>query len=488
LLNPTILKSYETVIGLEVHVQLATRSKAFCGDDAAFGAAPNTHISAISLAHPGTLPRSNRRQVEYAVRLGLALGSRINEYSFFDRKNYFYADLPKGYQITQDTQPICIGGQLPFSTSAGAAMAQIHHVHIEEDAGKSIHDLDPHATLIDLNRAGVPLLEIVTEPDFRSGEEVDAFMTAMRQLVRYLSISDGNMEQGSMRCDVNVSVRKRGASEFGTRCEVKNVNSMRFARRAIDYEAQRQIALLESGGVVVQSTLNFDPETGITTPLRTKENANDYRYFPDPDLPPVRVSAAWQAQILADLPALPWDVKRDFIQQYQLSESDATLLTADKTTADDFQIFMQPIEKQYFKVVSNFFIQKLLPILDKPLTRAKAAILTDPRWYEMLRLTQTNEVSISAAYQKLVPALLTDDSDTPLSVWLNKLSLRQNNDADLVEQLVQAIMDEYPEKVAEYRKGKKGLLGFFVGEVMKRAKGKAEPKAANALVLKYLEA
>ena len=261
---------YETVIGLEVHVQLATQSKAFCGDDTRFGGEPNSHVSTISLAHPGTLPRLNERQVEFAVRIGLAMGCKISTYNRFDRKNYFYADLPKGYQITQDQFPICVGGGLKIKGANFDKTICLHHIHMEEDAGKSIHDADPDYTLIDLNRAGVPLLEIVTEPDFRSADEVATFMTKMRQLVRYLGVSDGNMEEGSLRCDVNVSLRKKGAEEYGERCEVKNLNSMRFARQAIAYEAKRQAAILDAGGIIKRNTLNFDPVSGTTSPLREK--------------------------------------------------------------------------------------------------------------------------------------------------------------------------------------------------------------------------
>ena len=280
-------EQYETVIGLEIHVQLSTKSKAFCADDTSFGGEPNTQVSTISLGHPGTLPRLNKKQIEYAVRLGLALGSEINQVSYFDRKNYFYADLPKGYQITQDRRPVCVGGDLEIRVGEMRKKVRIHHIHMEEDAGKSMHDSDPVNSFIDLNRAGVPLLEVVSEPDLRSPEEVDAYMSAMRQLVKYLEISDGNMEQGSMRCDCNVSVRKKGATKLGERCEIKNLNSMRYARRAINYEVKRQIDLIESGGRVKQQTLNFDPTTGVTSPLREKEDAHDYRYFPEPDLPPV---------------------------------------------------------------------------------------------------------------------------------------------------------------------------------------------------------
>ena len=289
--HPTNRMSYETVIGLETHIQLSTFSKAFCSDAAAFGGAPNTHTSVISLAHPGTLPRLNKKAVEYAVKLGLALGCDINRHTTFDRKNYFYADLPKGFQTTQDRAPVCIGGSISLKIDKPVSgrhnpLIRIHHIHLEEDAGKSMHDQSPEHSYIDLNRAGVPLLEIVSEPDLRSPEEVAAYMEEMRRLVRWLGVSDGNMEEGSMRCDVNISIRPVGSTTFGNRCEIKNVNSMRFAKRAIEYEVNRQIALVEAGGKVEQETRGFDVANGVTYSLREKENAHDYRYFPEPDLPP----------------------------------------------------------------------------------------------------------------------------------------------------------------------------------------------------------
>ena len=358
----SIYDQYETVIGLEVHVQLGTKSKAFCADSTTFGAKPNTQISTISLAYPGTLPKLNEQQVEYAIRLGLALGCTINERNQFDRKNYFYADLPKGYQITQDAAPICLGGALPIQVKGEERVIRIHHIHMEEDAGKSIHDQDPSASLIDLNRAGVPLLEVVTEPDLHSAEEVDAFMTAMRQLVRYLEVSDGNMEEGSLRCDVNVSVMPKGSEVFGNRCEIKNLNSMRFARRAIEFERKRQVDLIESGGEVQQSTLNFNPATGVTTPLRSKENAHDYRYFPDPDLPPLHLKEERVNNVRAKLPALPWELRRRFVSM-GVSDKDAVLLIEEKSTALFFQSFIQQYNNKKDRVVAaaKLMINKLLP-------------------------------------------------------------------------------------------------------------------------------
>ncbi len=478
---------YETVIGLEIHVQLSTQSKAFCADSVKFGGEPNTQTSVISLAHPGTLPRLNRKQIEYATRLGLALGCQISRVSAFDRKNYFYADLPKGYQITQDKKPICIGGGLKITTLKGEKLVRLHHIHMEEDAGKSIHDHDPAVSFIDLNRAGTPLLEIVTEPDFRSGEEVDAFMTAMRQLVRWLDVSDGNMEEGSMRCDVNISVREKGVSQYGTRCEVKNVNSMRFARRAIEFEVKRQIDVIENGGVVEQNTLNFDPVTGTTAPLRSKENAHDYRYFPDPDLPPVVLTEEWISSIKADMPALPWESKKELIEKYGLTEYDAILLTDDIDTFENYLYFLKGFKSTLYKPAANLFINKFLPAIHADEHSFVKIMRHLHQWQEMLEMIESGEISASAAYQKLYPAILeTPSVSTTVKAMAEKMNLIQSSDSDFLADVVKEVLAKNPDKVAEYQKGKKGLIGFFMGEVMKASKGKAEPKTTNALILKEL--
>ena len=490
----SIYDQYETVIGLEVHVQLSTQSKAFCADSIKFGGEPNSQTSVLSLAHPGTLPRLNKKQVEYAVRLGLALGSVISKITCFDRKNYFYADLPKGYQITQDKKPICIGGRLNIYTANSKSdnrhpkSIRLHHIHMEEDAGKSIHDKDPTQTFIDLNRAGTPLLEIVTEPDFRSGEDVDAFMTEMRRLVRWLDISDGNMEEGSMRCDVNISVRKKGETAFGTRCEVKNVNSMRFARKAIEFETKRQIDLIENGGTVVQNTLNFDPATGITAPLRSKENAHDYRYFPDPDLPPIVLTEEKLQAIHDDMPVLPWIEKDNLINKYGLTEYDATLLTEDRDTAENYQYFVSNFTKKLYKPAANLFINKFLPTIHADEHSYIKIMKHIIQWEEMLDLIENGKISASAAYQKLYPAILeTPSVSKPVLAMAEALNLLQSDDADFLENIVKEVLTANPEKVSEFKKGKKGLIGFFMGEVMKVSKGKAEPKTTNALILKLME-
>jgi aspartyl-tRNA(Asn)/glutamyl-tRNA(Gln) amidotransferase subunit B len=481
---------YDTIIGLEVHVQLATESKAFCSDAVQFGSDPNTHTSVISLAHPGTLPRANRRQIEFATRLGVALGCKISERSYFDRKNYFYADLPKGYQITQDRVPICIGGALeitfndPKTHKQTTKTIEIHHIHMEEDAGKSIHDQDPSVSFIDLNRAGTPLLEIVTQPDFRSGEEVDAFMTAMRHLVRWVGVSDGNMEEGSMRCDVNISIRPEGQEEFMTRCEVKNVNSMRFAREAIKYERIRQIGIVESGGTVEQNTLNFDPATGRTSPLRSKENAHDYRYFPDPDLPPVVITDAFLEKIKADMPTLPKAARYELMTVYGLPEYDVKFLTEEIAVFNYAKMFFS--EGTQYKAISNLIINKILPSANELKVELVDYPLTIKQLSEFLSLIESGKVSNSSAYQSLFPAILADTEGSPFAI-AEKLNLSQTSDSGFLEKIVKEVIDKNPEKAAEYRKGKKGLLGFFMGEVMKASKGKAEPKMTNTLVLKALE-
>ena len=475
---------YETVIGLEVHVQLATKSKAFCADSTAFGGSPNSHTSTISLAHPGTLPYLNTKQVDFAIKLGLALGSKITPYTTFDRKNYFYADLPKGYQITQDKAPICIGGALPIRIGDGWRKVQIHHVHMEEDAGKSIHDAKDPFSRIDLNRAGVPLLEVVTEPDLRSAEEVDAFMTAMRQLVRYLGISDGNMEQGSMRCDCNISIRKWGASQFGNRCEIKNLNSMRYARRAIAYEYKRQSGIVDKGGTVEQQTLNFDPATGITTPLRDKEDAHDYRYFPEPDLPPVRITKEQIQRIRQEMPRLPQDLFEEFTQKRKLSAYDSDILIAEKTVADYF-IDLSAIHSND-KAIANLIINKIVPYCNENNLVIQAFPVGKKLLVEMLRLIEKGKISNTVAYQRLLPAMIDNPNKTAQQL-AEELNLLQSDDTDFLEELVKEALAANPDKVKAYQNGKKGLLGFFMGEVMKMSKGKAAPKLTNELLRKALE-
>lgn len=471
--------TYETVIGLEIHVQLSTQSKAFCSDSIQFGSAPNTQVSAISLGHPGTLPRLNKQQLDYAIRLALALGSKINLRNTFDRKNYFYADLPKGYQITQDAQPVCVGGEIEVIVEGKPKKIRIHHIHMEEDAGKSMHDSDDPYSYIDLNRAGTPLLEIVTEPDLRSAAEVDALMTTMQQLVRYLNISDGNMQEGSMRCDCNVSIRPLGADYYGNRCEVKNLNSMRYARKAIQYEVQRQIKIVEAGGTVAQQTLNFDPSTGVTTPLRSKEDAHDYRYFPEPDLPPIVLTEAQVAAIKKEMPPLPKEVRQQLVTEYQLSEYNADLLTVEPEPARFFLALAKATTS--YDAAANLMINKILPWSKeegKPLT---ALPLSYAQLAEFIALIEEGKVSNSIAYQELFSAMLNtpEQSATNLAQVNNWL---QSNDEDEMSSWVETVIAAFPDKVKAYQSGKKGLIGFFMGEVMKVSKGKADPKKVNQLL------
>lgn len=475
---------YETVIGLEVHLQLATHSKAFCGDDTRFGMLPNTQVSPISLGHPGTLPRLNTRQVAFAVKLAYALNSRVNPVNTFDRKNYFYADLPKGYQITQDKQPICVGGELPVKLGDTWKPIRIHHVHMEEDAGKSIHNLHPRKSLIDLNRAGTPLLEIVTQPDLRSAEEADAFMTGIRQLARYLEISDGNMEEGSLRCDVNVSVRLKGATVLGERCEIKNLNSMRYARQAIEYEVKRQIDLIEAGGKVEQQTLNFDPATGVTSPLREKEDAHDYRYFPEPDLPPVVISPKYLEEARQELPPLPWEVYAHLTGDNGLSGYDASILFEERETVLLFEAVSRHCRNP--KGIANLLINRLIPHCQEQKIPLDRFPVSPEHLGAFILLIDSGKVSSSIAYQRLFPAMIESPGLSPEALAIS-LNLLQQGDDDFLGDLIRQILEAYPDKVNEYQKGKKGLMGFFMGELMKRSKGKADPAKATRMLSEALK-
>lgn len=476
---------YETVIGLEAHVQLSTASKAFCGDDTRFGAAPNTHLSAISLGLPGTLPRLNEKQLAYAIRVGLALGGTITRRTTFDRKNYFYADLPKGYQITQDAAPISVGGQLPIRLNDGTEKTiRIHHLHMEEDAGKSMHISGKNYSQVDLNRAGMPLLEIVTEPDLRSAEEVDAFMRSLRRLVRYLEISDGNMQEGSLRCDVNISLRPWGQAAYGTRCEVKNLNSMRYARQAISFEVQRQAELLDEGEEVVQETRQFDPQRGQTFSLRSKEDAHDYRYFADPDLPPCVVSEASIEEEKAQLTILPWTAYRELMKDYGLSAYDADLLSDDKTVFRFFQQLAAATDQR--EGLAKLLLNKLLPWLQEQDLPVTDCPLSPPTIAAYLQLIAKGQVATAQANAKLLPALLASPEQAPAEL-AEKLGLIQNTDTDFLQELAKAVVAEFPDKVKAYQKGKKGLIGFFMGEVMKRSQGQAEPQATRQLLQQFLD-
>ncbi|MEM9258220.1 MAG: Asp-tRNA(Asn)/Glu-tRNA(Gln) amidotransferase subunit GatB, partial [Bacteroidota bacterium] len=482
--NTTLLPmptDYETVIGLETHVQLATESKAFCADRNRFGQDPNQHISVISLGYPGTLPMLNEQQVRFAVKLGLALGAKINERSTFDRKNYFYADLPKGYQITQDENPICLGGALPLRVEGQRSVA-LHHIHMEEDAGKSIHTEGEPFTKVDLNRAGTPLLEIVTEPDLRSAEEVDAFMSGMRRLVRWLEVSDGNMQEGSLRCDVNVSVRPRGQAEYGTRCEIKNMNSMKFARQAVAYEVDRQIGLLEKGEAVRQQTRQFDPATGTTSALRDKEDAHDYRYFPDPDLPPIVLTDAFINEVREEIDVLPWEAYAQLQKDFRLPVEDAHLLTEDH---DTYLTFLQYAEvSPDVPALAKIWLNRLQPWLTEERLGPMELPLDPEQMAAFQELILAGDVAAATASAKLLPDLLLSPGE-PFA-RAEELGLLQNSDAAFLTEIVDTVIAEFPDKVAIYQKGKKGLIGFFMGEVMKRSQGSAEPKETQRLLRERL--
>jgi len=477
------MAQYTTVIGLEVHVQLNTKSKAFCADTNQFGDEPNTNISAVSLALPGTLPVLNKEQVRSAIKLAHALDSKILTENRFDRKNYFYPDLPKGYQITQDALPICIGGQLTYLTDGKEKTVRIHHVHMEEDAGKSSHDLHDHYSMVDINRAGTPLVEIVTEPDLRSPQEVHDFIAALQELVRYLNISDGNMEQGSLRCDVNVSVMPEGSDEYSERNEVKNVNSKKFAKTAVAYESQRQIKILESGGTISMNTLLFDPEKGTTAPMRSKEEANDYRYFPDPDLPPVVLTKEYIADIVSEVTLLPWTARQLLVDKYGLSDYDADIIARDREHVEFFSSIK--LKKSECQDLADFIINRALPYCSNE--NKSLSELNKNNIKDFIELIGSGKVAKSAALTKLSEPILSAVNEIDVNALASELNLIQSDDQDFLDEIITEVLSKNEEKVKAYRGGKKGLLGFFMGQVMGRSKGKANPKVLNEKLVKALE-
>ncbi|MGI4751362.1 MAG: Asp-tRNA(Asn)/Glu-tRNA(Gln) amidotransferase subunit GatB [Janthinobacterium lividum] len=475
---------YEVVIGLEVHVQLATESKAFCSDSAAFGAKPNHHVSPVSLGHPGTLPFINKKHIEYAVKLGLATHCQIRKYNFFDRKNYFYADLPKGYQITQDAAAICYDGFIRIKTASGQKNIRLNRIHMEEDAGKSIHDLDDENTLIDLNRAGVPLLEIVSEPDLRSGEEAHAYLSEIRRLVRFLGICDGNMEEGSLRCDANISVRKKGIEEYGTRCEVKNLNSIKNVQKAIEFEAKRQIDLLENGGTIEQNTLNFDADSGETSVLRSKEMANDYRYFPEPDLPPVVLSEAYLEEIRKNLPALPEELYEKYTSALCLTEYEANVITADQDLVWYFEELIK--ETANHKSAAHWLMGSIKSYLNTHAVFIGDFLVKPKTIAELIALIDSGKISHTAAAQQLFPELILHPEKTAIET-ASALNLFLDQNVEKLDLIIDQVLQLHPQKVSEYKKGKKGIIGMFMGEVMKLSKGKIDPKTANRVLAEKLE-
>jgi aspartyl-tRNA(Asn)/glutamyl-tRNA(Gln) amidotransferase subunit B len=475
---------YEAVIGLEVHAQLLTKTKLFCGDNTSFGAEPNTHISEITLGYPGTLPKLNKAAVDMAIRMGLACHSEIERTNYFARKNYFYPDLPKGYQVSQHTTPICKGGYITITTGAGTRNVQLNRIHLEEDAGKSIHDVDELNTCIDYNRAGVVLIEIVSEPDMNSAEEAAAYVTELRKRVRYLKICDGNMEEGSMRCDANVSIRLRGEKELGTKVEVKNLNSIRNMRKAIEYEINRMIELVEKGAAIQQQTRSFDATNDTTFALRSKEEANDYRYFTDPDIPPFVISDAQIEEISRNMPALPELLIEKYKSNLLLSDYDARVICDDEATIAYFENIIAST-KQY-KAAANWLLGPVKSFLNEngiemgafPVKPSTLAVLID--------ITESGKLSFSMASSRLLPKLIELNSNDPLDLAI-QMNLIQDADAGLIVAWVEEVLAKMPDKVTEYNKGKKGLMGLFMGEVKKISKGKADPKITTQLLTEKLQ-
>ena len=477
---------YEAVIGLEIHIQLLTNSKAYSSDSAEYGGAPNSHVSVITLAHPGTLPKHNTSVIDKAITLGLALNCNITAFNQFDRKNYFYADLPKGYQITQDKTPICRGGFVKIKTADGIEKKiNITRIHMEEDSGKSMHDQDLVDTLVDYNRAGVPLVELVSEPELRSGEEAFQYVSEIRKLVRYLGICDGNMEEGSLRCDANISIRPVGSTEFGTKVEIKNMNSISNVKRAIESEVIRQTEMVEKGEEFFSETRGFNALKGNTFSLRSKEAANDYRYFPEPDLPPFIVTNDYIHSIRAAMPALPEELYLKLKNEFGLSDYDALTITDDKYLAE-FYISLTDHTNNY-KAAANWTLGTIKSHLNETATDIIDFKLKPSAIAALIQLIDNGQLSNTSASQLVFPAMLKNTEKSALQL-AEELNVIQNNDSDFITDLIKDVLAKYPEKVEEYRAGKKGLLGLFVGEVMKASKGKADPKVVNTETIKALEA
>lgn len=467
---------FETVIGLEVHTQLKTQSKIFSGAATAYGAAPNAQACGIDLGLPGTLPVLNREAVRLAVRFGLSISAQISDHSVFARKNYFYPDLPKGYQISQYDLPIVGKGYLDISVNGETKRIHITRAHLEEDAGKSLHDANPDYTGIDLNRAGTPLLEIVSEPDLRSAEEAIAYLKTLHHLVRYIDISDGNMQEGSFRCDVNISLRPEGSTKLGTRTEIKNLNSFRFIEKAISHEVARQKEILSAGGTIIQETLLYDPDLDETRSMRSKEDAHDYRYFPDPDLLPVALSDNFINDIREQLPELPWDRRSRFEKDYELKPQDASALTSSVAIADYFEKTLKFAKAVPAKLVANWMISDIIPEFSScTITARQLAAL----------LIRIEDKTISSSMAKTVFEAMQQGEGDP-DVIIEQRGLKQISDSDELEKIIIEIIESNPTQVEQYRSGKTKLMAFFVGQVMKATRGKANPAQVNKLLLKQL--
>ena len=478
---------YEAVIGLEVHAELLTQSKVFCGCSAKFGAPPNQNTCPVCLGMPGALPVLNRRVVEYAMRAGLAAGCRIAHYSRWARKNYFYPDLPKGYQISQYELPLCIGGAIEVDTDGGSKRLRLTRIHMEEDTGKNIHDAHGDASLVDFNRCGVPLLEIVSEPDMRSAQEAGAYLRKLRTLLQYLEICDGNMEEGSFRCDANVSVRPRGTTAFGTKVEVKNMNSFRAVERAIEYEITRQADVLDGGGRLIQETRHWDPDREVTRPGRTKEFAEDYRYFPEPDLMPLIVGDEWVDAVRRSIPELPDARRQRFVQEYALPPYDADVLTMRKDVADYYEAAVRAYRNP--KALSNWVMGDVLRIIKERKLEYCLVIHDWPvppeRLAAMVQLLDSGEISSKIA--KGVFEEMVNTGKSPVEIVAEQ-GLTQISDETALLAAIDQIIAANADKLTEYRAGKDKLFGFFVGQVMKATQGKANPQKLNELLRAKLSA
>lgn len=475
-------KQFEAVIGLEVHAQLSTETKAFCGCSTKFGNPPNTNICPVCLGYPGVLPVLNKKVVEFTIKMGLASNCMINERSVFARKNYFYPDLPKGYQISQYEEPICENGFINISLKDfSSKKIRIRRIHMEEDAGKSIHDRGGE-TLIDLNRCGVPLIEIVSEPDLSSGEEASEYLVKIHQLLRYLEICDGNMEEGSLRCDANISIRPKGTKQLGTKTEVKNMNSFRNVEKAINAEIERQTRLFEDGEKIIQQTLLWNAELNEVVPMRSKEEAHDYRYFPEPDLFPVVVSSEWKNEIFKQMPELPEIRKKKFIQKYLLPEYDADVLTQSRRLADYYEAVVG-VTKDY-KSASNWVMGEVLKILNEKKIDVREFTISPGSLGSLINLI--NEGTISSKIAKDIFPIMAEENKDPIEIVKEK-KLIQISDEEMLQKIVDTIIAENTSEVKQFLDGKEKVFGFFVGQIMKITEGKANPKTANQVLRKTLD-
>ncbi len=480
------MTTFEPVIGLEVHAQILTRSKLFCACSASFGAAPNSHACPICMALPGVLPVLNRQAVEFAIRAGLATGCRIAPVSRWTRKNYFYPDLPKAYQISMYEAPICIGGRVPFTVDGEEKSVRLTRIHLEEDAGKSIHDAHADSSLVDLNRAGVPLLEIVSEPELASPAEAAAYLKSLRSILQYLEICDGNMEEGSFRCDANISVRPAGSDRLGARAEVKNMNSFRAVERALEYEIARQIEVVSGGGAVVQETRLWDAEREATRSMRSKEFAHDYRYFPEPDLPPLAVDEAWVERVRRELPELPAARRARFVRDLGLPEYDAEVLTARRDVADYFEAAL--VRHPNAKAIGNWVMESVLRVVRERKLDDALRIRDWPVAPEALAelVSLIDRETISGKIAKTVFDEIVASGRSPGEI-VEARGLVQVTDTAAIGAAVERVLAAHGDKVAEYRSGKEKLFGFFVGQVMKATEGKASPKQVNDLLRSKLK-